>query len=90
MNRPADPKELLRQLKTLPLDEREQIAAELLEGIHDDGGEIDGDVESDIEFVEELERRADEALAHPERSRSAEETIAHARQMLAARRARRS
>ena len=88
MTKPADREELMRQIKSLPLEERELIAAELLEGIHDEGGAVDGDIESDPKFLKELERRADAAIAHPERGFSREDAVASARAAVEAVRAR--
>ncbi len=87
MNKPNGREEILQQLKGLPLEEREVIAAELLEGIHNEGGRVDGDIESDPAFIEELERRADEAIEHPERAIPAAESLTRARAAVAASRA---
>lgn len=88
MNKPKSAEEILRQLKVMPLEERELIAAELLEGIHDEGGRVAGDLESDPAFIAEIERRADEAFDQPERAIPAGESIARARMAVAALRAR--
>jgi hypothetical protein len=86
MNKPRA-HEILQQLNGLPLEEREAIVAELLEGIHNEGGRVDGDIESDPGFIKELEGRADEALDHPDRAIPASESLAGARAALAASRA---
>jgi hypothetical protein len=72
MNKPTDPDEVLAQIRAMPVADRHRVTAELLDDL-------------DEEFVEapavldELRRRAEDALAHPERGISLEDSIAQAR-----------
>lgn len=64
--------EILKAAKALPLDQRIELAQELWEDITENGYELDLTPEQVIE----LDRRAEEALKHPERCRPLEEVVA--------------
>ena len=59
--------EILAQARELPLEERRDIAEALLNDLEQ---------EESPEFIAELERRAAEARAHPERCRPMEDVFA--------------
>ena len=63
MNELADADDVLAQIRQMPLEERHRITAALLKDLSDDfdGGEMSEPPEA----IEELRRRAEEALAHP-------------------------
>jgi hypothetical protein len=83
MNKPATPDEVLQQIRAMPLEDREYVEAELMR----EGYETRRRTEAP-ELIAELKRRADDALAHPERGVSREEALASARAAVEAVRAR--
>lgn len=89
MQKPADRDEILRQLHELSLEDREYIAAELLRAMSEAGVAIDGTIESDPGFREELRERARHAVEHAGEGFSNEQIAADVRAMLAAKRAQR-
>ena len=83
MNKPADPDDLLAQIRAMPLADRHRVTAELLD-------DLDEDLVEPPALLDELRRRAEEALAHPERGVSLEDSIAQARAAVAKVRARKA
>jgi len=71
--------EILSAAKALPLADRVELARELWYNITDEG--FDRDLTS--QEIVELDRRAEEALKHPERLIPAEEVFARIEQPLA-------
>ena len=72
MNKAADPDELLAQIRAMPVADRHRVTAELLD-------DLDEDFVESPALLDELRRRAEDALAHPERAISLEDSIAQAR-----------
>lgn len=72
MNKAADPDEILAQIRAMPVADRHRVTAELLDDLDEDFIEPPG-------LLDELRRRAEDALAHPERGISLEDSIAQAR-----------
>jgi putative addiction module component (TIGR02574 family) len=64
--------EILKAAKSLPLEERLKLAQDLWEDLTESGY----DPELTTAQIDELERRAAEARAHPERCRSMEDVFA--------------
>jgi putative addiction module component (TIGR02574 family) len=64
--------EILKAAKALPLDERIKLAQDLWEDVTGNGYDPDLTPEQ----AAELERRAEEALKHPERCRPLEDVVA--------------
>jgi hypothetical protein len=83
MNKPTDPDEVLAQIRAMPLADRHRVTAELLDDLDEDF------VEPPV-LLDELRRRAEDALAHPERGISLEESIAQARAAAAKARAKKA
>ena len=83
MNKPATPDEVLQQDRAMAFEDREYVEAELMR----EGYEGRRRVEPP-ELIAELKRRAEDALAHPERGVSREDAIASARAAVEAVRAR--
>jgi hypothetical protein len=83
MNKPATPDEVLHEIRTMSLEDREYIEAELVREAFDEGRRSESP-----ELMAELNRRADDALAHPERGISREQAVASAHAAVAAVRAR--
>jgi putative addiction module component (TIGR02574 family) len=74
--------ELLEQVKALPLSERIELANRLWADLAEEGHDPDLAPEE----VAELDRRAEEALAHPERSRPLDDVLADIEKRVRARR----
>jgi hypothetical protein len=72
MNKAADPDELLAQIRAMPVADRHRVTAGLLD-------DLDEDFVEPPALLDELRRRAEDALAHPERGISLEDSIAQAR-----------
>ena len=73
--------EILKAAKALPLKERIALANEIWDDIAEQGYDPDLTPEE----MAELDRRAEDALKHPERGRPAEEVFAEIEQRLRAR-----
>ena len=71
---------LLQQVLNLPSNERYEIAQQVLNSLGDD------EAPDDPEYWNEIERRSDEAHAHPERLLDAKQVIADLREHLRRRR----
>jgi hypothetical protein len=84
MGKPATRDELLDQIRRLPLEDRDYIAAELLRDAYEAGRRVE-----DPALIAELVHRADETPAHPDAGLSREEAVAQARAAVEAVRARR-
>lgn len=76
MNKVADPEELLAQIRAMPVADRHRVTASLLD-------DLDEDFVEPPTLIEELRRRAQDALAHPERGTSLDDSIAQARAAVA-------
>ena len=66
--------ELLKQAKALPLEERIDLAKQLCGSLAEEGHHIDDDL-TPAEAAE-LDRRAENALAHPEQCRLLDDVVA--------------
>lgn len=75
MNKPVQ--EILEQIRSLPLDEREQLIASAKIEL-----EIERDTASGVDA--EIERRAHDAIANPGKGRSVEDVFARAHAAVAA------
>jgi hypothetical protein len=62
MNKPLGADDLLKQIRELPLEEREYVAAELIKEVDEAGGHL----EDPPEFVEMIRAQAQRAVEHPE------------------------
>lgn len=85
MGKPATRDEVLEQIRGMALEDREYIEAELLR----EGCQAGRRSESPA-AVAELVGRANDALAHPDRAISREESIARARAAIVTSRSRKS
>jgi putative addiction module component (TIGR02574 family) len=65
--------ELLEQAKALPLEDRIDLAKQLCGSLAEEGHHIDDDLTP--AEVAELDRRAENALAHPERCRPLDDVV---------------
>lgn len=74
MEKFATPDEVLAHIRRMSLEDREYIEAELMRDAHESGRVVEPD-----SVMEEIVRRANDALAHPEQGMSREEAIASAR-----------
>ncbi|MBA3463584.1 MAG: hypothetical protein H0T46_26745 [Deltaproteobacteria bacterium] len=74
MAKPATRDEILDQIRTMPTEDREYIEAELMREAYEAGRMTEAGP-----LVAELVRRAEDALAHPERGVSREQAVANAR-----------
>ena len=72
MNKAADPDELLAQIRALSVADPHRVTAGLLD-------DLDQDFVEPPALIDELRRRAVDALAHPERGISLEDSVAQAR-----------
>src|SRR5256885_12941099 len=74
MNKRASPDEVLQQIRAMSIEDREYVEAELMREAYESGRRAESP-----ELITELKRRAEDALANPERAVSREEAIANAR-----------
>lgn len=80
----ATREQLLEQILQLPLEDREYIESELMRGAYEAGARAEPPA-----VMEEIRRRAKQALATPGEGLSLDDTMAHVRATVAAARARR-
>jgi len=66
--------DLLEQIRTLPIEDRDYIEAALLREAYESGGRTESSEE-----LEEINRRAAEALSGPTAGHSLEDSVARAR-----------
>ena len=85
MGKPATRDEILDQIRRMPLEDRDYIEAELLRDGYEAGRRVE-----DPARIDELVRRVDEALGHPDGGLSREEAVARARAAVEAVRTRKS
>jgi len=85
MEKFATPDEVLAHIRRMSIEDREYVEAELLR----DGYES-GRVTEPPATMDEIIRRANDALAHPDRGSSREQTVASARLAVEEARRRRS
>jgi hypothetical protein len=76
MNKAANPDDVLAQIRAMPVADRHRLTAELLDDLDEDFVEPPG-------LLDELRRRATDALAHPDRGITLEDSIAQARATVA-------
>ena len=81
----ATPDDLLAQIRCMPLEDREYLEAELMRDAYDSGRRRESPA-----LIAELVRRAQDALAHPERGVSREDAVASAAAAVDAVRSRKS
>jgi len=74
MAKPATRDDVLDQIRRMPIEDREYIEAELMREAYEAGRRSEPSP-----LVAELVRRAEDALAHPDRGVSREEAVATAR-----------
>ena len=74
MEKFATADEVLAQIRRMSVEEREYVEAELMRDAYESGRIVEPDA-----VIEEIIRRANDALANPEQGLSREEAIASAR-----------
>ena len=62
MNKPLGRDDILKQIRDLPLEDREYVAAELIKDVDEAGGHL----EDPPELVEMIRAQAQRAVDHPE------------------------
>jgi hypothetical protein len=82
MEKFATPDEVLAQIRRMSVEDRDYVEAELMRDAYESGR-----IAEPAAVMDEIVRRANEALAHPDQGLSREEAVANAR--LAAQEARR-
>ncbi len=73
---------MIEQMRPMPLEEKRAFVEKIWEEFGEELGWVDPELTS--EQIAELDRRAEEALKHPERGRPAEEVFAEIEQRLRA------
>ncbi len=81
MNEPADLDDILAKIRAMPLEERHQLTAALLQ-------DIEADFAEPPDVLAEMRKRAEAALEQPERGITLEESVAGARAVAKAERSR--
>lgn len=85
MEKFATPEEVLAQIRRMSIEDREYVEAELMRDAYESGRTTEPSA-----VMEEIVRRANEALAHPDQGFSRDEGVASARRAAQEARRRRS
>jgi len=85
MEKFATPDEVLAQIRRMSFEDREYVDAELMRDAYESGR-----LAEPVAVIDEVVRRAGDALSHPDRGLSREEAVASARRAAEEARRRRS